>query len=219
MKTCWLTVYLILHVLELAFSGHEVLYKHIERSTDIKPNELVIVQFDSRPLDAYWNVSTRWNKAYCDKFGHKYIYISSRENCRYGTHLLSDPWCKVKAMVKVDKLFSKNSEIKAFLYLDSDAVITVNYSMTAVLSYIQQDRNWDMQSKPLAINQDGPGWSCKSALERGYPQCLNSGTVFWMRNPKSSAILMEWWKSAGEPYETANKFTSPWRKKVVYYTI
>lgn len=195
--------------------GHEVLYKHELKPTDVKPQELLIVQFDSRPLSDYWNVSARWNKAYADKYAHKYLFLSSKSSCRFGPHHLADVWCKVKAMVLADKLTGTDPTIKACLFLDSDVAITVNSSMTVVLSYIKQDRKWDTAIKPVALNQDGPGWSCKHTLALGYKQCLNSGTVYWERSQTASDIILEWWMSAGDPYKQTNKFPSKWRTKVI----
>jgi hypothetical protein len=208
----WVVVQLLL--LTFVLGGHEVLYKHVPTPQDVKPDELLIFQYDSRPLQDYWNASVRWNKAFADKYGHRYVFLSSKGNCRFGPHLLADAWCKVKAMILADKLAQKDNSIKACLYLDSDAVITVNNSMTTVISYIRKDLGWDVSAKPVALNQDGPGWSCKYTLKLGYEQCLNSGTVLWVRSSTSSDILLDWWTSAGEPYKTVNKFPSKWRTKV-----
>lgn len=210
-----LTLLLLFIAVSIVSGGHEVLYKHRLSSNDIKPEELLIVQYDSRPLANYWNVSTRWNKAFADHYGHKYMFLSSRENCRYGPYLLADAWCKVKAMLLADKYIAqKDKSIKACLFLDSDAVITVNYSMSTVVSFLRKDLHWDVSKKPVALNQDGPGWSCKYTLKLGYEQCLNSGTVFWMRTTTATDILLDWWSSAGEQYLAVNKFPSKWRTKV-----
>eukprot|EP01032_Pedospumella_encystans_P014852 gene14852-17035_t len=85
--------------------------------------------------------------------------------------------------------------------------------MTTVLNYIRRDLHWNTTERPVALNQDGPGWSCKSTLKLGYKVCLNSGAVFWMRSETSKAILQQWWISSGEPYMLKNKFTSKWRLK------
>jgi len=204
---------LILGQVYLLYAGHEVLYKLKTREGDVKDSELVIVQYDSRPLGGFWNTSARWNKAYAAKHGHQYVYLSSKSSCRFGKHLLADAWCKVKAMVLVNEMESLRSA-NAFLFIDSDAVITVNYSMATVVNYMRHDLHWDTVVRPVALNQDGPGWSCKSTLKLGYKVCLNSGTVFWMRSEAATAILQSWWLSAGEPYLQKNKFTSKWRTKV-----
>ena len=208
-----LVAILILTLAQRVYPGHEVLYKLKPENGDLKNGDLAIVQYDSRPLGSYWNTSVRWNKAYADKHGHQYAYMSSKSSCRFGTHLLADAWCKVKAMVLVNDLTSLQTA-NAFLFLDSDVVITVNYSMTTVLNYIRRDLHWNTTERPVALNQDGPGWSCKSTLKLGYKVCLNSGAVFWMRSETSKAILQQWWISSGEPYMLKNKFTSKWRLKV-----
>jgi hypothetical protein len=69
---------------------------------------------------------------------------------------------------------------KAFLYLDSDIIMTVNYSLSDVIGFVRRELKWDMIKKPVAFNQDGPGWACTSTMER-YPFCFNSGTVFWYK--------------------------------------
>lgn len=203
----------LVYILPWTNAGHEVLYKYKPGQNDLKPEDLAIIQFDSRPLDSYWNTSARWNKAYSEKWGHQYYYLSNKGNCRFGPHLLAEPWCKVKAMVVANK-HEKLKRAKAFLFLDSDVVITVNYSMTSAIGYIQRDLHWNATEKPVALNQDGPGWSCKFTLNLGYSLCLNSGTVFWMRSQAATDILEDWWLSSGEQYKVRNKFPSKWRVKV-----
>ena len=205
---------LFLSVLLCINAGHEVLYKFVPKPNELKANELAIIQYDSRPLAEYWNTSARWNKAYCDKYSHHYIYLSSNSNCRFGKYLLAEPWCKVKAMIIADRMKKLPAEIKAFLLLDSDVVITVNYSMTTVINFMQRELKWDTSKRPVALNQDGPGWSCKFTMNLGYNVCLNSGTVFWMRSEAATAILQDWWMSAGDAYKETNKFPSKWRTKV-----
>ena len=202
---------LLLLLLGASRAGHEVLYKTTLEDVDIRPHELAIVQFDSRvPLrdGDYWGVAARWNQAYCDKHGHQYKFLSMRGDCFYGTLALSMVWCKVKAMLEANALLPR---ARAILYLDSDAVVTVNYSMTDVLAYMRKDLAWDYAAKPVALNQDGPGWSCKNAMRLGFPYCLNSGTVFWLRGQTSLAVLKTWWDLAAEPYDRS-KFTSKWRE-------
>lgn len=153
--------------------GHEVLYKYIADENDIKPNDLAVIQYDSRPLSQYWNISARWNKAYCEKYGHQYYYLSSKLICKYSANLvLANAWCKVKAMIAANNMISS---VRAFLFLDSDAVITVNNSMSTVLGLISKSLKWNMIEKPIAFNQDGPGWSCKYTMKLGYKICFNSG--------------------------------------------
>jgi hypothetical protein len=198
--------------LGLTYCGHEVLYKFSPSSSDFKANEIAIVQFDSRPLGSYWNASARWNLAYCRKHGHQYVYITKRQsNCFYASFDLSPAWCKVNAMIKANEILP---EAKAFLYLDSDALMTVNYSLVDVIGFIRRDLKWDVRQRPLAFNQDGPGWACKFTMQHAYPYCLNSGTVFWTRSDLSLSILQHWWNSAGDPYNRG-KFprTLKWRTK------
>ena len=189
-----LLVALVLVRVYLLYAGHEVLYNLKAREGDVRDSELAIVQFDSRPLNSYWNTSTRWNKAFADIHGHKYAYLSTKSSCRFGRHLLADAWCKVKAMVLANQMKSLSSA-NAFLFIDSDVVITVNYSMATVINYMRHDLHWDTDVRPVALNQDGPGWSCKSTLKLGYKVCLNSGTVFWMRSEAATTILQSWWLS------------------------
>jgi len=195
--------------------GHEVLYKFESNGvTDLQPGQLAVVQFDSRSLSstkAYWHVGVYWNAQFCRKHNHKYFFLSLRKpnSCSITKDQLSiplaDPWCKVKAMTVFDDFIAKESNLKivAVLFMDSDAVISLNenYSMTTAINFIQKSINWTAAEKPIAFNQDGPGWSCKNALSRGYSLCLNSGTVLWFRSAASTEILNFWWQSAADPYQ------------------
>ena len=67
----------------------------------LKPEEIALIQYDSRPLGDYWLASALWNKNYCDRHGHIFIYYSGGE-CKYDASTrLASPWCKVKAMRQV----------------------------------------------------------------------------------------------------------------------
>lgn len=101
------------------------------------------------------------------------MFLTSTNDCVFNEHKLADPWCKVKAMAVLNEMPLPG--VRAVLFVDSDAVITVNYSMTTVLAYIQRDLNWSLTERPVAFNQDGPGWACKNAIGVGYDVCLNSG--------------------------------------------
>lgn len=103
------------------------------------------------------------------------------------------------------------SHIQAVLYLDTDAIITVNYSMTHVISFIIKDLNWNISHIPFSFNQDGPGWSCRMTMSTAYNYCLNSGTVLWFKSDISTRILQDWWNSAGDPYDIS-KFQMKWRQ-------
>jgi len=211
----WLILYYCLCCLIITLEGgHEVLYKfESNRKEDLQPEQLAIVQFDSRSLSSaktYWHVSIHWNAQFCRKHDHKYFFLSLRKpnTCSIikGDFKVSlaDPWCKVKAMSFFNDFIFKqpNTTIKAVLFMDSDAVISLNanYSMTTAINFIQQTSNWSVAEKPVAFNQDGPGWSCKNALKRGYRLCLNSGTVLWFKSATSTNILNAWWRSAADPY-------------------
>lgn len=199
----------VLLQLQISQGGHEILYRRKLEKDDIRPLELAVIQFDSRmPIDDYWKISAYWNRAYCRKWGHQYLFLSIEGDCFYGKLRLSSVWCKVKAMLDSNALLPK---AKAILYIDSDAFISVNYSMTDALSYMKKDLHWDTSTKPVALNQDGPGWSCKNAMKLGFPVCLNSGTVFWVKGETSLKILQTWWDLAAEPYDRS-KFTSKWRE-------
>ena len=159
--------------------------------------------------DKYWYSSVKWNKHYADLHGHKYQLLSIKGKCSCNELLLHNAWCKVKAMLEVSKQIS---DTKAFLYIDSDTVITSNYSMTDILGYIRQELKWDYEKKPVAFNQDGPGWACKftMSMKKKYSYCLNSGTVFWINNIKSIEIFETWWQSSSDPYDQS-RFPSKWR--------
>lgn len=205
---------LVVVCFQIIEGGHEVLYKFANIGSDgLEPDELAVVQFDSRPQNSssYWQVSIHWNAQFCRQHKHKYFFLSIRKpnSCfitREGVKIsLADPWCKVKAMTFFDAFISseENLRIKAVLFIDSDALITLskNYSMSTAINFMRESVNWRVSEKPIAFNQDGPGWSCKNALSRGYSQCLNSGTVLWFRSAVSTKILNFWWQSAADPYQ------------------
>ena len=84
--------------------GHEVLYKFQPADDDLKPNDIAIIQFDTRQLADYWNASARWNKYFAMSHGHQYLFLYMRGKCSYREFRLSPVWCKVKAMVDVNKM-------------------------------------------------------------------------------------------------------------------
>ncbi len=205
----WTVVFLIL--CRRVFAGHEVLEAVNPSHVLISPKDIAIVQFDNRDLDNYWNISARWNRAYCDEHGHQYLYLTMRESCRSASgDDLASPWCKVKAMIHA---LEAAPSAKAFIYLDSDALLTVNHSMSVILSFIHADLHWDWDKKPIAFNQDGPGWACKLAFKLQYKVCFNSGTVVWMRSSKAEEVLRAWWASAGHELRSI-PFRMNWKLRV-----
>lgn len=219
---------IIIMCCNLVKGGQEVVYKYELAVDDIKPSELTIVQYDNRfqskdivtESDNYWFSSIKWNKAYTKLHGHKYELLSMKGKCVQYDMVLHDAWCKVKGMLEISK---KISDTRAFLFLDSDSIITSNYSMTDIVGFIHRELKWDYHKKPFAMNQDGPGWACKftMTMKKKFSYCLNSGTVFWINNIKSIEILESWWKSALDPYEQSRfpvKFRIhwPWEQAQMY---
>lgn len=193
-------------------AGHEVLLNISKDDEVIKNHEICIVQFESRYntiIPSYFNTSITWNRLYAMKYGNKYSLWTIDESCRYEDQLLASSWCKVRAMIEADIRISA----KAFLFLDSDAIITVNSSLAKVFSYIKNYHGWDWDSKPIAFNQDGPGWSCKATLKHGYQKCFNSGSLFWIKSEVSSTILKQWWHTSIAPFDSTG-FPMNWRMKV-----
>jgi hypothetical protein len=93
-------------------AGHEVLYNYQHQPDDFLPNEIVIVQYDSRSLafnggNNYWNHSALWNREYALRHGHLYAWLTTTEpECSYKGIKLSPVWCKVKAMVFANGYFA-----------------------------------------------------------------------------------------------------------------
>jgi hypothetical protein len=205
-------------LITVTFGGHEVLHKWSEKHDGIlKPEELLIIQFDSRPLDNYWLVTSQWNAHYAARYGHHYQFVTGNDqpctSCDGST--IGQAWCKLKTMLMIDTTAAKT--IKAILYLDSDAVITVNHSMSTVISYIKQDLHWDISKMPMAFNQDGPGFACKQTISLGYSKCFNSGIVLWFRHPQSTKLLRDWWSAASIPFgqmQTISRFPMDWKLNV-----
>lgn len=149
---------------------------HVDLAT-LRSDEVAIMQYDSRPLRDYWQASAEWNKKYCDKHGHVFIYYASKEGCHYHDEKLATPWCKVKAMLDANMDFPS---VKFFIYMDSDAVIDKNFEdmpLTAMIRTMQTKLDWDPEQKPIVFNQDGTCWWCNLVKERGYNMCLNAGTL------------------------------------------
>jgi hypothetical protein len=69
--------------------------------SELLPREIALLQFDSRPMENYWLASSKWNDHYAKKHGHVFLYYNLDGDCRYGTVVLSQAWCKVKAMMQV----------------------------------------------------------------------------------------------------------------------
>eukprot|EP01038_Epipyxis_sp_PR26KG_P008684 gene8684-11735_t len=189
-------------------------YEQIDLSR-LKREEIAIVQYDSRKIKDYWQVSAQWNNKYCQKHGHIFIYYSSRpkESCRHKDELLASPWCKVKAMIAATKDYPN---VKLFFYMDSDAVIDEKFAtlpLNSLARMMQTKLSWDPIMKPIVFNQDGPCWWCSLVLEVGYTMCLNAGTVAWYRHEISEMILQQWWDASMDPYEgnpIKRKFRLKW---------
>lgn len=185
----------------------------------LNPDEIAILQYDSRkPLSSYWLVSAQWNKKYCDKHGHKYLYYTSKYDdeddlgwCE--KDVLASPWCKVKAMVQANEDYI---HVKVFIYMDSDAVVDKKFehmSLNSFLLLMTEKLNWIPSKQPIIFNQDGPCWWCSLIKRIGYSMCLNAGTVVWYRHHYSEKILNDWWNSAMDPYEgnpIKRKFRIKW---------
>lgn len=182
---------------------------------DLRPHEVALLQFDSRPLEDYWLASAMWNQNYAFTHGHQYLYYTLQQglNCHYGDTELSDAWCKVKAMLQAN---NDHPSVKLFIYMDSDAVVDrafENVSFVSFISSVQQRLVWDPSEKPMVFNQDGPCWWCTMIQEKGYKMCLNAGTVIWYRHSRSEEILKQWWNSVMDSYATnplRRKFRTDW---------
>ena len=62
----------------------------------LKPEEIAIMQFDSRqPLSNYWLAAAKWNKYYCDNHGHRFIYFTLELK-----GLLCSLWIKYKVIAE-----------------------------------------------------------------------------------------------------------------------
>jgi hypothetical protein len=147
---------------------------YVDLST-LKNEEIAIIQYDSRPMKDYWLVSALWNKYYCNKHGHVFIYYGSREGCHHNDEKLATPWCKVKAMLSANYDYP---EVKFFIYMDSDAVIDAQFvdsSLSTIITTVQKKLSWDPDEKPMMFNQDGPCWWCNLVASVGYKMCLNAG--------------------------------------------
>ena len=126
----------------------------LDLETSVRPEEIALVQYDSRPLDDYWVASARWNKYYCDLHHHIFIYYTAIKQCEYDKdNPLASPWCKVKAMIQANEDYPA---VKIFVYMDSDAVVDMRFKKTPVntlLKTMQTKMQWDEESRPMVFNQ------------------------------------------------------------------
>lgn len=137
-------------ILKSILGGHEVMHNFTPQHDDISAKDLAIIQFDTRSLSDYWNISVHWNSEYAHKHGHQFAFLTMDGKCMYATFELSPVWCKVKAMVAAAQLLPS---AKAFVYLDTDAVVTANYSLTDIIGYMRVHLKWDLKKMPVAFNQ------------------------------------------------------------------
>ena len=187
----------------------------------LDPSSFVMVRFDSRPLTntSYWYTSAHWNWRYARRHGHRFVsysYPSLDESSQAASadgrikcvshdqqSILSDPWCKVQTMLQAQEDYP---DARFFLYVDNGAVISKHFAHLSLLHLVGNFRhwlNWTMEEKPIIFNQDGPSWWCNLVTDTtNYTWCLNSGTVFWHRSHRATAVLEEWWMSSTDPYET-----------------
>lgn len=126
----------------------------LDLETSVRPEEIALVQYDSRPLDDYWVASARWNKYYCDLHHHLFIYYNAIKQCEYDKdNPLASPWCKVKAMIQANEDYPA---VKIFIYMDSDAVVDMRFKKSPVnslLKTMQTKMQWDVESRPMVFNQ------------------------------------------------------------------
>lgn len=243
-----LSLYTVLLLSALRICAHAVQTDEIHSFVNLKPEEFAIVQYDSRPLANYWEASALWNSHYALLHGHRFLYYTAPiagsdtvgdgnvydPSCSHADHdkhapvSLATPWCKVKAMLAALHDFP---EVKVFVYLDSDAVISHRLANTtslgAYMDLIKRKVHWNVAQKPIIFNQDGQCWWCDLIQRVGYSTCLNSGTVAWVRTAGGGAmrLLREWWDSALDPYEgnpLKRKFRDHWpweqdRQMAVYH--
>ena len=188
--------------------------RSIDLGSEIRPEDIALVQYDSRAMDDYWLASAQWNKHYCDRHRHQFIYYSTVKQCQYDKdNPLASPWCKVKAMVQANEDYP---DVKVFVYMDSDAVVDMRFKdqpVGTLLKTMQTKMLWDPEAKPMVFNQDGPCWWCGLIKRVGYDKCLNAGTVLWYRHRESEAVLNAWWHAAMDPYATnpiKRKFRIKW---------
>lgn len=122
----------------------------------LPPESFALLQFDSRPLKNYWLTSALWNLQYCQKHHHQYLYYKNEgSTCHHGSELLADAWCKVRAMLNANRDYSN---VKVFIYLDSDAIIDKEFadlSLNQIISKVQDKLQWNPNEKPIIFNQDG----------------------------------------------------------------
>ena len=62
----------------------------LKELSNLKPHEVALMQFDSRPLENYWLSAALWNQAYARSHGHRFIYytLDTDQSCTYGEYCI-----------------------------------------------------------------------------------------------------------------------------------
>mmetsp|Transcript_30190 Transcript_30190/g.55463 ORF Transcript_30190/g.55463 Transcript_30190/m.55463 type:complete len:482 (+) Transcript_30190:205-1650(+) len=198
--------------------------------TELHPSKIAIVQFDGRPLwqewhvgpttkkihPTVWNTAAIWNWRYSQKHGHDYIYYHWPNNltkaCRSRNNKeLAEAWCKVKVFLQVQEDLP---HIDYFLFMDTDAVVDYRFRDQSILQVLHNMTtlwlpSWNIDERPFVLNMEGPSYWCSLVHDaHKFSHCLNTGTVFWKRSDKATAVLDQWWTSADDPYESENAGSS-----------
>lgn len=189
---------------------------------NLDPSKVVIVQFEGRELwkelyvgpnttqyiPTIYNTASTWNYLYSIRHGHEYIqyYFGKTANgCRsHGDLPLYETWCKLRAMRQVQADFPR---AEYFLYMDTDAVVDYQFRDRSLLDLLQNMTtewlpDWNIDERPFALNQEGPGMWCGMVHEGNFSHCLNTGTILWKRSRESTSIMEHWWMSADDPYDS-----------------
>jgi len=126
----------------------------------------VLLQFDTRPLNAIDKAFTDRNKSYCQKNGYEYRFLTSYEN-----DTIPPYWVKVKAM----KDIIEKENVSGVFWIDTDAVV---YRPQKTLdSFFETNTH-------MALAHDPPWWGHGS---------FNAG-VFGIKNTaEGKDILSKWW--------------------------
>ena len=179
--------------------------------------QAMVVVFDSRwpeppnasseRLPTYWWGSAYVWASYAQMHGHGFVFYTRSICAGCDGRPLHPAWCKVAALLQA---YADYPRVEMFLYVDSDSTISKAHFNTTLLEVAQDLAFLPEDSRPILLNQDGPGsWCQQNAMylkpgAKAFEHCLNSGALLIRRHADSQAFLEAWWAHADLPRESSD---------------
>jgi len=180
-------------------------------------HQAMVVVFDSRwpeppnasseRLPTYWWGSAYVWASYAQMHGHGFVFYTRSICAGCDGRPLHPAWCKVAALLQA---YADYPRVEMFLYVDSDSTISKAHFNTTLLEVAQDLAFLPEDSRPILLNQDGPGsWCQQNAMylkpgAKAFEHCLNSGALLIRRHADTQAFLEAWWAHADLPRESSD---------------